>query len=37
MRYPVYVYPGNAATAWAVVFPDFPGCHAACDTLEGSW
>ena len=35
MLYPVYVYPGNEATAYAVEFPDFPGCFAASDTMEG--
>ena len=35
MLYPVYVYPGDATTAYAVEFPDFPGCHAASDTWEG--
>ena len=35
MLYPVYVYPGNDTTAYAVEFPDFPGCFAASDTAQG--
>ncbi|MFA9949360.1 type II toxin-antitoxin system HicB family antitoxin [Dentiradicibacter hellwigii] len=34
MLYPVYIYPGDANTAHGIVFPDFPGCHAAADEWE---
>jgi predicted RNase H-like HicB family nuclease len=31
MFYPAYVFPGDAKHAFAVIFPDFPGCNAAAD------
>ena len=34
MLYPVYVHLGDAQHAYAVTFPDFPGCFAASDQLE---
>ena len=34
MLYPLYVHVGNAKEAHGVIFPDFPGCHAAADTWE---
>jgi predicted RNase H-like HicB family nuclease len=35
MLYPVYVYGGDAKTAFGITLPDFEGCFAASDTLEG--
>jgi len=35
MLYPVYVHPGDAGHAHGVTFPDFPGCFAAADELDG--
>jgi predicted RNase H-like HicB family nuclease len=35
MLYPVYVYSGDAKTAYGITLPDFEGCFAASDTLEG--
>ncbi len=35
MLYPVYIYPGDAKTAHGITLPDFEGCFAAADTLEG--
>ncbi len=34
MRYPIAIEPGNATTAYGVVFPDLPGCFSAGDTLD---
>lgn len=34
MRYPIYIEPGNAETAFGVVVPDLPGCFSAGDTLD---
>jgi predicted RNase H-like HicB family nuclease len=35
MLYPVYVHSGDAKTAYGITLPDFEGCFAASDTLEG--
>lgn len=34
MRYPIAIEPGNATTAYGVIFPDLPGCFSAGDTLD---
>jgi predicted RNase H-like HicB family nuclease len=31
IQYPVLIEPGNAKTAWGVIFPDLPGCFSASD------
>jgi len=33
--YPIYVHLGDETHAHGVTFPDFPGCFAAADEIEG--
>jgi predicted RNase H-like HicB family nuclease len=35
MLYPVFICCGDAKTAFGITLPDFDGCFAASDTLEG--
>lgn len=35
MLYPVYVHIGDEDHAYGVTFPDFPGCFAASDSIDG--
>lgn len=35
MFYPVYIHLGDETHAHGVTFPDFPGCFAAADELQG--
>jgi predicted RNase H-like HicB family nuclease len=34
MRFPVAIESGSETTAFGIVFPDFPGCFSAGDTLD---
>ncbi len=34
MRYPIFIEPGTAHSAFGVVVPDLPGCFSAGDTLD---